>query len=118
MATLYERIGGEKGIDAIITKLQEIMLSNPVTAPFFAKTDMAVQARREKQFVAMVTGGPKEYEGKDMKAAHADIKISQKEFDVTWDNFKEALEFCKVGEKEISELKAIVYSAQGDVVTC
>ena len=94
------------------------MLSDPVTAPFFAKTDMTVQARREKQFVAMVTGGPKEYEGKDMKAAHVDMKINQKEFDATWDNMEKSLKFNKVGEQEVGEMKTIVYSAQGDVITC
>lgn len=46
MATLYERIGGEKGVDAIVTSFQKYMLSDPITSPFFAKTDMVVQAKR------------------------------------------------------------------------
>ena len=89
-----------------------------MTAPFFAKTDMEVQARREKQFVAMVTGGPKDYEGGNMKDVHANLKISQKEFDITWDNFEKAMKDNNVGAQEIAEIRAIVYSAQGDVVTC
>ena len=89
-----------------------------MTGPFFAKTDMEVQARREKQFVAMVTGGPKNYEGGSMKDVHANLKINQNDFDVTWNNFEKAMKDNNVGAQEIAEMRAIVYSAQGDVVTC
>ena len=46
------------------------MLSDPVTAPFFANTDMKKQAARQKQFIIMATGGPNKYQGADMKHAH------------------------------------------------
>ena len=99
MATLYERLGAEKWVDAIVTTFQKYMLSDPITAPYFEKTDMVVQARREKQFVAMVTGGPKNYEGRSMKESHADMKISQKEFDATWNNMEKSLKDNKIGEQ-------------------
>ena len=46
------------------------MLSDPITSPFFANTDMKKQATRQKQFITMAIGGPNKYEGVDMKKAH------------------------------------------------
>ena len=60
------------------------MLADPLTKPFFESTDMEKQSLRQKQFLAMVTGGPHNYEGKDMKKAHQNLKIDSKTFDQTW----------------------------------
>ena len=57
------------------------MLSDPITSPFFANTDMKKQATRQKQFIAMAIGGPNKYQGEDMKKAHEKFKIGKKEFD-------------------------------------
>ena len=57
------------------------MLSDPITSPFFVNVDMKKQATKQKQFIIMVTGGPKKYEGEDMKKAHEKFKIGMKEFD-------------------------------------
>jgi hemoglobin len=62
------------------------MLADPVVAPFFLNTDMEKQRKSQKQFITMVTGGPNNYQGTDMKTAHEKFKIGKKEFDETWMN--------------------------------
>ena len=108
--SLYERLGGEAAISAVVDKFYEFMLADPITAPFFAKTDMKKQASRQKQFITMVTGGPNKYEGTDMKTAHEKFKIGKKEFDETWANLEKSLHFFKVPVPEITELKTTFYS--------
>jgi hypothetical protein len=39
----------------------------------------------------MVTGGPINYHGKDMKKAHCHYKIGRLEFNVTWHHLETAL---------------------------
>jgi len=46
------------------------MLADPITAPFFAKTDMEKQRHQQKMFIGMIAGGPNNYHGTDMKKAH------------------------------------------------
>ena len=41
---LFERLGGEAAIKAVVDKFYEFMLADPITAPFFANTDMKKQA--------------------------------------------------------------------------
>ena len=110
MASLYDRLGGEGAISAVVDKFYEFMLADPITAPFFATVDMKKQASRQKQFITLVTGGPNKYEGVDMKEAHKKFKIGKKEFDETWANLLKALGCFNVPEKEVNELKEVFYS--------
>ena len=102
MASLFDRLGGEPAISAVVDKFYEYMLVDPITKHFFETIDMKKQAERQKQFIILVTGGPNKYEGVDMKEAHAKIKIDQKAFDETWNNLNKALGDFKVPEKEVS----------------
>lgn len=45
----------------------------------------------------MVTGGPANYLGSDMKTAHCKLAISHKDFDATWENLESALKHFEVG---------------------
>lgn len=58
---------------------------------YFSNTNMEKQRSSQVQFISMVTGGPVVYKGKDMKTAHCPYKISQKEFDATWENLNKSL---------------------------
>jgi hemoglobin len=84
--SLCDRLGGEAAITAVVSKFYEFMLVDPITAPFFANTDMEKQRKAQASFITLVTGGPNHYHGADMKAAHIKFKIGKKEFDDTWKN--------------------------------
>lgn len=116
MATLYERLGGQPAISSVVDKFYVYMLADPITAPFFANTDMEKQRSRQKQFITLVTGGPNIYEGVDMRAAHKGMNIKMKEFDETWANLVKSLNDHNVPENLINELKEIFYSVVDDVV--
>lgn len=88
-------------------------MADPVVNYFFANTDMDKQRKRQTQFITMAVGGPNNYEGEDMKKAHAKFKIGHKEFDATWDNLKKSLEHFKVPENLITEVKEVFYSVEG-----
>jgi hemoglobin len=117
MMSLYERLGGEEAISAVVDKFYEFMLSDDITSPFFAKTDMKRQRQMQKNFITMVSGGPNNYMGTDMKTAHAKFKIGKKEFDETWNNLEKSLNFFCVPQPEQDELKAVFYSVEADCIT-
>lgn len=64
----------------------------------------------------MVTGGPNNYTGKDMKAAHCPYNINLFEFDATWENLKIALKTFSVPSNLINDLKEIFFSVKNDIV--
>ena len=60
-------MGAEKAISAVVDKFYEIMMADVSVSAFFSNTDMSKQVSRMKQFITLVTGGPNNYEGADMK---------------------------------------------------
>lgn len=59
----------------------------------------------------MISGGPHNYEGLDMKTAHQKFKIGKKEFDSTWNHLEHSLKDHQVDNRWIEELKEIFYTA-------
>jgi hemoglobin len=66
--------------------------------------------------VCQATGGPCNYQGRDMKSSHAHLRITEKEWDRMVVVFKEILAKHKVPAAETGELLAIVGSTKADIV--
>jgi hemoglobin len=69
------------------------------------------------QFLSLATGGPAEYDGRGMKPVHADMKITNHEFDATIGDFKASLDKLRIPDREQKELLAIIESTRPQVVT-
>ena len=69
------------------------------------------------QFLTLATGGPAHYEGKEMKASHADMGITNPEFDAAVGDIKASLDKVQVPNKEQKELLAIIESTRPQIVT-
>lgn len=70
MATIYEQIGGEAAINVAVEIFYRKVLSDDRIAHFFEDVDMDLQIAKQKGFLTMVTGGPNQYTGKNMRDAH------------------------------------------------
>ena len=134
---LYERLGGEKGIALIVEDWVNRAIADPrvnwerkgVTRGGWSvergesvewKNTPDAGTRMKKhiaQSLAVQTGGPPLYEGKDMKAAHAGMNISNAEFDAAIGDLKASMDNLKIPTQEQKELLAIVESARPLVVT-
>ena len=70
MSTLYEKIGGEPAVDAAVDLFYKKVLADERIKHFFEGVDMAKQHRMQKGFLTFAFGGPNNYNGKNMAAAH------------------------------------------------
>jgi hemoglobin len=73
------------------------------------KTNLADQ-------LCQATGGPCSYYGREMKAAHAGMKITDAEWNATVENLVKALDQAKMSEKERKELLAALGPMKADIV--
>ncbi|HEY1534408.1 MAG TPA: group 1 truncated hemoglobin, partial [Polyangiaceae bacterium] len=71
--SLYERIGGEAAVAAAVDLFYEKVLADQRTQSFFAGLDMQAQIKKQMAFMTVAFGGPKEYRGRDLRAAHAGL---------------------------------------------
>ena len=123
--TLYERLGGEPAIRAVIDDLVARLSANPkvnVTRKGTPKEwkptpeNVAKLKKHFVDFVAVATGGPQSYTGRNMKELHAGMQITQAEFDAAAADLKATLDKLKVPAREQEELMRIVGSTAPDIV--
>ncbi len=115
-ATLYDRLGGRPGIEAIVADIWNNHVSNPLIAKRYANSDPANVKRLVTEMCCAGFGGPETYTGKDMIAAHKGMNINDTEFVAVCDDVLKALDKNNVGKRERDEILCILYSLKGDVV--
>lgn len=115
--TLYDRLGGEDAIAAVVDEFYERMIADERVAHFFEDVDMQRQRAHQTQFLSAVTGGPVEYTGQEMAAAHDHLDIDRDEFDVVAMHLAETLEAFDVDEDDRAAVLAEVESYEDAVVT-
>ena len=115
--SLYERLGGAPAIEAVVDELYRRVLADPELAPFFSRVNLRSQASRMRAFVTMVAGGPNEYRGRDMRAAHRNHAIEDRHFDLVAGHLVATLEFAGADPLAAEELVTMVAGLRSDVVT-
>ncbi|KAJ3271464.1 hypothetical protein HDV01_006594 [Terramyces sp. JEL0728] len=111
---LYERLGKEAGIDAVVEEFYKLVLNDDLVKGFFAKTDMKLQSRKQKQFFNHVLGG-RNYYGKNMKVAHKGMGVRDVHFNRIAELLAQAMRNLGVKEKEISEVLTVVATTHDDI---
>lgn len=114
--TLYKRLGGAERIAAIIDDAVDRHAVNPALAPRFRGKDLPKLKRLGTQFFCAGIGGPQKYEGRELRAAHAGLNVSEQEFLATMDDIVAALNAQSVAPGEVNEVVAILYSLKGEVL--
>jgi hemoglobin len=115
-ATLWERLGGEKNVARVVDDLFATAGADPKVNffrdPGFKPNAEEIAGLKKKviELVSSVSGGPLKYTGKDMKAAHKGMKITDAEFDAFAGHLKKALE--KNGAAP-DDVKAVMGVAEG-----
>jgi truncated hemoglobin YjbI len=124
--SLYGRLGGEKAIEAVVEEFVARASTDPRVNFTRKETGHEWEATADNvarlkvhlvQYFMGVTGGPpSEYRGKDMRAVHKGMKISNAEFDAAAEDLKASLDELNVPVKERDELMAIVGGTRGEIV--
>ena len=134
--TLYERLGGDAGIKKVVDDFCTRALDDPrvnwkrigvVRGGFNFKRNVSVEWKPNEQqidamkthiaqFLALATGGPANYHGREMKQVHQGLHITNAEFDAAIGDFKASLDKFGVGTQEQKELLAILESTRTQIV--
>ena len=134
---LFDRLGGQAGISNIIADFTPRALDDPrvnwerkgikrggfslhsgQSMTWNASTqNVAMLEQHMAQFLALATGGPAQYTGKDIKGVHADMHISNPEFDAVMGDFKASLDKLAIPNREQKELLAIIESTRPQIVS-
>ena len=114
-ASLYERLGGTDGIEAIAKDLVANHLANPTVKARYTSDPKDI-ANGAATFFIQGTGGPEVYKGDDMPTTHRNMNISDAEFVAVLDDAMDALDKNGIGQREKEEVLFVLYSMKNDVV--
>ncbi len=114
--SLYDRLGGKGAITAVVDEFVNRTVADSRVNFRFASTDAKQFKALNVDFVCQATGGPCQYQGKDMKTAHRGMRISDAEFDILAGHLTATLKKFKVPRRERQELLAIIASTRKDIV--
>ncbi len=120
--TLWDRLGGEPGVAKVINDLLAVAIEDKkvnLLRDGKYKLDAKATAHLKKMLLEMVSevaGGPLKYTGKDMKSAHAGMKITAEEFDAFAELMVETLKKNKVAKADIDELMKIVGATKSAII--
>jgi hemoglobin len=120
MSSIYEQLGGAPAISAAVEDFYRRVLQDEELAPFFDDTDMDRQMAKQAAFLTMVTGGPNEYSGRDMRAAHTKLVergIGDRHVDLVIKHLGETLSGLSVAPELIAQVAAVAESVRNDVLS-
>lgn len=119
---LWDRLGGEKAVRAVIHDFVAVAAGDP-KVNFTRGGKYPIDADGVKKLeqllveqVSSVSGGPLKYTGRDMKTTHAGMKITKDEFGALAGHLVKTLQTYKVPQKEIDELVGIIATTMKDIV--
>jgi hemoglobin len=76
----YRQIGGAPAVRELVDRLYELLLVDPELAPYFEHVNLPQLKRHMVLLLIRVLGGPDEYEGRDLAAAHRHLGISREHY--------------------------------------
>lgn len=117
--SLYEKIGGAAAVDAAVDIFYRKVLADDTINHFFDDTDIGAQRDKQKAFLTMAFGGPNEYDGKDLRTAHAPLVergLNDSHFNAVAGNLKATLEELNVPVELVDEVMGIAAGTHDDVL--
>jgi hemoglobin len=106
--TLYDRLGGEPAVQALLEALYARALSDPLFTPFFANIDMERLKVHQFAFISQALGGPHVYSWPSLAQAHAGLRIEQRHFDGFVEHLRSSLHEIGVADDLSAQILEMV----------
>jgi hemoglobin len=119
--TLYERLGGQSAIQAVASELVDSILADGRVNKWFAHAasspaNTAAYKAKLAEFLCQGTGGPCQYTGLDMSAAHKGRGVTAEAFDAVVEDLIAVMAKLKVPAEEKGEVLKLLGSLKPVIV--
>lgn len=119
--SLFERLGGSSGINALVEDIVVKHMENPVIRarfrPYLETPDkLAVTKKHLCAFLEAGSGGAAKYTGRSMLDTHRGMNINEAEYMAATDDILAVLRKHQIDEQTQKDVLAIAYSLKGDIL--
>ncbi len=113
--TLYDEIGGEATIAAIVAGYWHRVSDDELLSGWFGKVDPDALQGHLRAYLAVAFGGPEAYGGRSMRHAHSGLRITDEAFGALMQRMNEALaasgsspETIQRADRRLRSLQAVI----------
>lgn len=117
MPSIYEQIGGQEALVAVVDDFYDRVLADAELVGFFKGTSMPRLKGMQVEFFAAALGGPDEYRGRSMKEVHRGRGIGQHHFDLVAKYLADSLLGAGVPEETTGAIIGAIAPLSGDIVS-
>lgn len=114
--SLYDRLGGEAAIKAVVDEFVANVAADTRINKWFENANIDRLKGHLVNQIGQASGGPQVYTGRDMKTTHAGMGIDGPAFDALVENLIKALDKFAVPEQEKNDLLAVLGPMRSDIV--
>lgn len=115
-ATLYEALGGAKGVEHIVDNFIVEIGYSPTISKHFEKTDLAHFREKQIEHICEVSDGPCQYSGDSMLQSHKNQHITEAEFNQTVDLLINAMNKAGIAQTAQNRLLARLAPMRSDII--
>jgi hemoglobin len=116
-SSVFDAIGGAAAVAAATDMLYDRLLADPLLVRHFDGVDMRALKGHMRMFLAGALGGPDLYQGRDMRSAHAHLRITAADWDAVVGHLVATLESLGVSDEIIGDIAAKVLPLRDQIVT-
>ena len=115
--SLFDKLGGFAAVSKVVGEFYDELEQNPVTAPYFVGMNMEKLIDHQVKFLSQALGGPQQYSGKAMNAAHQKLTITEEAFNEVARTLNEVLEDNGIDAADIGAIMDLAGSIKDEVVS-
>ncbi|HWE89542.1 MAG TPA: group 1 truncated hemoglobin [Pseudonocardiaceae bacterium] len=116
MSTIYDQIGGQEALIAVVNDFYDRVLADEKLVGFFTGVNMSHLKGRQVEFFSAALGGPEPYKGLSMKDAHRGRGIEQAHFDLVAAHLTDALAGAGVPDDILGQIIGAIAPLADDIV--
>ncbi|WP_255946485.1 group I truncated hemoglobin [Streptomyces odontomachi] len=116
-STLFDRIGGDEAVGAVVDLFYDRVLADPDLAPYFTDVGIRRLKNHQRLFIGQALGSTRPYPGRSMHRAHAHLGITRAAFDRVVEHLAASLGEAGVDEGTIGTIAEALAPLADDIVT-
>jgi hemoglobin len=114
--TLYQELGGEQGVDALVDEMLLNVIEDERVGEIFANSNLARLRRLLAEQVCSLADGPCTYSGFSMRESHRGMAVTEVEFNAVVQALADALDELEVAVATQNRLLARLAPLRDDIV--
>lgn len=114
---LYERLGGERTIAAIVNEFYVLLVNDDRVRHHFLDVNLTnLKHHQITLLISLLFGGPNKYKGRNMRKAHAGLNISSDEYEIAVKHFKTALRKFNTPIEQMAKIEALLRGVKPHII--